>query len=58
MLIWLVGCNEESLQSQQNKFNKEKDKIDKLLNEQKLSNYLRKLMIKVILIFFIILSYN
>lgn len=48
MLLWLIGCNEENLNSQLDKFNKEKNKIDKILNEQKLSNYLRKLMIKVL----------
>ena len=50
MLLCMIACNEEtSVKSQQDNFYKEKDRIDKLLNEQKLSNYLRKLMIKVIL---------
>jgi len=52
MLLWLIACNEENLKSQHDNFYKEKDKIDKILNEQKLSNYLRKLMIKVIIIFY------
>lgn len=49
MLLYLISCNEESikLQRQRDNFIKEKDKVDKVLNEQKLSNYLRKLMIKV-----------
>jgi hypothetical protein len=47
MLLWLIACNEESLKLKRDNFIKEKDKVDKVLNEQKLSNYLRKLMIKV-----------
>ena len=53
MLLCLIACNEEtSVKSQHDNFYKEKDRIDKLLNEQKLSNYLRKLMIKVIIFSF------
>jgi hypothetical protein len=47
MLMCLIACNEKSLKFQRDNFMKEKDKVDKVLNEQKLSNYLRKLMIKV-----------
>jgi len=45
LLLFLISCNKESV-SRHDNFYKEKEKIDKLLNEQKLSNYLRKLMIQ------------
>lgn len=46
LLIFVISCNQDKSNGIES-FNKEKDKVDKILNEQKLSNYLRKLMIKV-----------
>ena len=49
MLLILIACNNKNLmKTKQEEFMNEKEKVDRILNEQKLSNYLRKLMIQVI----------
>jgi len=49
MLFVLISCNNNNYikSKKEDQFRIEKDKVDKILNEQKLTNYLRKLMMQV-----------
>lgn len=49
MLCVLITCNDNNYlkSNKEDQFRMEKDKVDKILNEQKLTNYLRKLMMQV-----------